>query len=163
MKVFRRLFNLIIVLFFFLLGISAADKQYLSQSVVGICINTEDRVLQEQLHEFILDLCCTDIHDLYARLSDAGFDANLKITKRFFDENTADMGCFPCGIYDTIVIDLGDHHDAQRVYFKQLRPLSHRFGTIDVPFLSNVQSGYIGFLSLIGKTEKCVFDLFDWF
>ncbi len=158
MSAFKRLFFVFAILFAFLLGISAADKECLSSSVVGICILTENPDLSAQLWEFIEQTNFADISDLYQHVKDRDFDATVSCSKRFFNADALDMGHFPDGVYDTIIIDLGGNNSSEMVYLKQLKPMARRFKETNDPVAASVQKYYISFLSLIGKTEKLALD-----
>lgn len=159
MKIFRRLFFILAVVFFFLLGISAADKEYLSDSVVGICIMTEDQTLSAQVCDLIERSCCTDIQEVQQFLENSEFDLEISRSKRYFDADLFEMGQIPDGVYDTIVIDPGENCCSEMVFLKQLSPMSYRFDKMNVPVASAVQKYYISFLSVIGRAEKFALDL----
>ncbi len=162
MKIFRRLFCILAVLFFFILGISVADKEYFSGSVVGICILTEDRDSVVQLCDFIEQVHCTDIHELCQEIGNSEFRATVSYSKRYYDADVSVMGHIPAGVYDTVVIDLGGNGSTEIVYLKQLKPVAHRFWKTDIPVAASVQNYYISFLSFIGKAEKLTLDFLGY-
>lgn len=161
MKLLRTLFGISAVLFFFLLGISIADKEYLSQSVVGICILADDQEMARQLREYIDQFCCTDAAELCREIENSGFPLELRREKMYVDGDRSETECFPDGVYDTIVIDCRGSNGT--VYLKQIDPVSHRFFKTDIPVAASVQDHYIAFLSLLGKAEKITIDYLGCF
>lgn len=163
MKIFRRLFFLVAVVFFFLLGISAADKEYLYSGVVGICISSEDQDLPTQICDYIAQSCFADSQALYQQLKASQYGFGISRGKRYFDAASFGMGHIPDGVYDTIVIDQGGEGCSEAVFLIQLKPLNHRFIKTTAPVASVVQEYYISFLSVIGKAEKLVIEFAEHF
>ena len=163
MRIIRKLIFVITVLLFFLLGISLSDKQYLSESIVGISIASEDQLILSQICNLIERSGCTDITSLFVMLDDAEIDMEISLNKQYFDANCCDMGHIPDGVYDTIVIVPRENGCAERLFLVQLKSLNHRFGRMSAPISFNVQKCYLSFLSFIGKAEKIALDFIAQF
>jgi len=157
MKTIRILFCVLTILFFFLLGVSIADKEYLSNSVVGICILGDD----QEIRTLIDKSSCTDAAALICEIEDSGLSLELRLEKRYLNDDIAVMGCFPDAVYDTIIIDA--HGDGKTVYLKQIDPVCHRFDKTELPIAAFVQNYYIAFLDLLGKAEKLTMDYLGGF
>lgn len=152
MKTIRLIFCVLTVLFFFLLGIGIADKEYLSQSVVGICILSDDQEFIQQFRELIEKTSWANATELYREIEHSDLSLELKREKMYFCDEIAVMGHFPDSVYDTIIIDARGND--QTVYLKQIDPVSHRFGKMQLPIKASVQRYYIAFLSALGKAER---------
>ena len=163
MKIIRVLFSISMMLFFFLLGVSFADKAYLSKSVIGVCIVTDDMDRAASVCDFIEKRSYSDINDLYQQILSTGIDADIFIKKRFFNENICLMGHFPDAVYDTLVIDLADNGREEYLYLKQIASARNLMFNTDMPFAELLQVGYRAFLSFIGKTEKYIIDVLQVF
>ena len=161
MKIVRILFCVSTVLFFFLLGVSIADKEYLSKGVIGICILSEDQALAQQLWELVDSTSCADAAELCRQLEDSGFSVKLKQEKMYVYDEIAVMGSFPDAVYDTIIIDAQGKD--QTIYLKQMEPVSYRFEKTQLPIIGCVQRYYIAFLSVLGRREKLTMDYLGGF
>ena len=154
MKLFRLIFGLCIILFFFVLGVGFADKEYLSKNVVGIHIYADDRQKITQVNEFLAAVQCSEVQELCRLLSLQGIVAYLSPNKEYFDANNCSMGNFPYAPYATIIIDLGGRDQIEASYLKQIGTVPARFGCAKGLFATKVQEYYISFLSYLGKIQK---------
>lgn len=154
MRIFRVITVFLAVAFFFLLGIGFADKEYLSENVVGIRIYADDPQIIEYLYDLLGKLQCTDARQLCRMLCDEKIYAYLSPEKQYFDVNNCVMGHFPYAAYDTIIIDLSERDPIEASYLKLVGSLPKRFGCTQSPFTTNIQEYYVSFLSYLGKAEK---------
>lgn len=162
MKLLRTLWCIITVTFFFILGISIADKKYLSESVLGIWVIADDQTQIQQVSDYILQLQCEDAEDLYQQVNNCGLSADVQILYTYFDASMDGSCCIPAGVYTTIRIIFDGHNAAENKYFKQIKPLEIPFEPIEIPGAAFIQKHYIGFLSGIGMAEKLIRDITEF-
>ena len=155
MKLFRLIFSFIIISLFFVLGISFADKEYLSKNVIGVRIFADDQQSITDVNELLTQLQCSDADELCRMLDSHGILAYLSPTKEYFDDTCA-AGHFPYAAYDTIVIDLGECDQIKASYLKKLGAVPGRFECAHGIFATKVQEYYMGFLSYLGKIQECI-------
>ena len=156
MKLIRKLFGIIAVVFFFFLGISAADKAYLSESIIGICIIYDDRREDDfiNLSDQIMQMQCSDARSLCRQLQKMNGDMTITCEKQYFDYDISGNTCIPAGVYDTVFIDIGGQNCLEASFFKQINGLTRRFELVDEDNYAVLQKKYISFLSFIGQIEK---------
>ena len=159
MKVFQRTCCIILLGFFFLLGISAADKEYLFDSIVGICVSSNDRELFDQLRDSVEQAQCADIFELYQYIVEIFPCAKVSCGKRYYDETDINQDYVPAGVYNTIFVDINGNGDTESAFLKQIIPLSGCFLESKFISVSYVQKYYISFLSVLGKAEKLALEL----
>ena len=156
MKLLRLIFGLLIILFFFVLGIGFADQEYLSKNVVGIRIYADDCQTVTAVQDLLSEIQCSDAEELCRLLDIQGIVAYLSPNKEYFDVNNCAMGHFPYAAYATIIIDIGERDRIEASSLKQIDAVPGRFGCTKGLVATKVQGYYIYFLSCIGKSQKYI-------
>ena len=155
MKLIRRLLRLFIILVLFITGISFADKQYLSDRVIGLQINgAASNELLENIEELANSGKFLDANSFCERLIDSGFDAYC--TAGYFDSVAENDTVIPAGIYDTVCISLDTTNDEQYSKLVVSEDIGGNFRSADHKLMALLQKAYIVFLSVIGYVEKIV-------
>lgn len=158
MRLIRFLLCCAVLMFMFVLGVSAADKEYLSDRLIGIQMFGDEEDLDPYMQKNIVSVIDKSrpesAEELYSVLVHADYMDNLVCEPRYFDAVLQGNQIIPAGMYDTVSIYFGggDKLLSSFVYF--VEPLNKRFEKTNEPIYVQLQSSYIKFLSLIGRSEK---------
>ena len=163
MRLIRFLFKVVLLIFLFILGVSAADKEYLSDRIVGVQILGADSewggAFAENVQLFLEGSEVENAEELCALLQESGLlgqDAQAFCTSAYFERSLLEDRIIPAGIYDAVCIQLGSGQEQLTCFVKQTGTISTRFRSAEDPFFSQIQGGYLAFLSFLGNIEKIV-------
>ncbi len=159
MKLIRFLSKCVIVTFLFVLGVSAADKEYLKDSIIGIQIYSCGSDLDESLVDYLMDIDADSAQELSQKILAYNECFDICVEDRYFEASVQDHFLIPGGMYTTVIVNKGKTPAVS--FTKSIAPINYRFCITEESVISYVQNGYVTFLTYWGLAEKMIINFQD--
>lgn len=154
MKLIRFLSKCVFVTFIFILGVSAADKEYLKDSIIGIQIYGCGSDLDESFVDYLVGIDVDTVDELTQKIIAYNTAFDICIEQQYFEASVQDDLLIPGGMYTTVIVNKGKTPVAS--FTKSIAPINTRFCITEDYIFSHIQNGYVSFLSFWGKAEKII-------
>lgn len=158
MKLVRFFSKCILVVCLFVLGVSAADKEYLRESIIRVQIIGSGC---EDLKDYFRCIDVNSAEELCQKVKAYNTDLDVYIKQEYFEASIQDDILLPGGMYTTVFVKMDSGQMPVGCFTKSIAPVNTRFYIEEEPIMAYVQNSYVSFLSFLGMAEKLVINFQD--